>query len=972
MHYRLHLLLTHASLAAAINDESSPAIGNGPVSVGQLAGIERRTVPESWLMPDISLVQSIASAFGIVPGSPEADVFWTAYRRSCSQQEQARQGGKTWRASKLLDGRFISGGRESHLDSLQASIVRCAAGGFGVRMISAAPGTGKTTLLAAACQIVLEHDNDAAILWGNCQSANEVSNAPLRDICQQLIDPGARDGLPSPVRLLNRPRLATRTDGAFGALVEDGPELVDRWIPGRDVVHFASLSRLDDATRTTLNQLVAVPVPMRQGAHPPVEAFARVLQRWGDQRFTVLVLDDMHKADAETCLSVHHLLHRFHQAGITFLLLTAFRPEELANGEDGAPGPQAELLQEALRLDPDCLVDLGTAVGGAPGRQFVDHLLDRASAPASGAFREKLFQQTDGLPLYATGILRTLDWDGVLPEIADHQQSGQVYWPSEIAGLFEGWLARLEPNQLQALQLASVQGEIFNANVVNWLMRQTGRAPDDLVRDRLYERHHLVEPVGVTQFDGRVAHQYRFHHDLLQEHVYSTMPPGMQRDLHRQTALAMQSLYGDDHGPAARLIARHFDISGEPAKAARAYLAAAQYDLLSLDYPAAVEKFQRSRDHARTAGAVELEASALVGLANCARFDGTRQEARRHAEAALACIQGHRQQMVEAEILYVLGMLDYDSGLPELAATRLEQAARGLAAGGKRGESGRASTMLSHCRYQYGEIALALRAAREARRIAVTEQDDWDLVDALVAEANCHGETGNYREALELLAEAAGRCESIAHPRGHLLCLFNSGLYAGESGDLEAATHYLRQAFDMASTRQAVRSMGYTAQYMGYVEEARGNWAQARRQFERACAIRTTQEQPGLLLDSLGGMLRVALAEGNLAEIRSLLGRIQHLALAGDGAGSELHKIHGRLVTAEHPIRIYLAMLHAAARLGDHAAARQFLEEALLLLQDRARKLGDVAMRESYITAVPAHRELLSLAVEQNLPGLAI
>lgn len=68
----------------------------------------------------------------------------------------------------------------------------------------------------------------------------------------------------------------------------------------------------------------------------------------------------------------------------------------------------------------------------------------------------------------------------------------------------------------------------------------------------------------------------------------------------------------------------------------------------------------------------------------------------------------------------------------------------------------------------------------------------------------------------------------------------------------------------------------------------------------------------------------------------------------------------------EHTGRLYLALIRGSQMLGN-GRTREYLDEAMAFLDERAGKVTDEAMRISFLNNVPAHRELRQLAVAAGL-----
>lgn len=116
--------------------------------------------------------------------------------------------------------------------------------------------------------------------------------------------------------------------------------------------------------------------------------------------------------------------------------------------------------------------------------------------------------------------------------------------------------------------------------------------------------------------------------------------------------------------------------------------------------------------------------------------------------------------------------------------------------------------------------------------------------------------------------------------------------------------------------------------------------------------IREETGQRALLIDSLAGLMRVALRAGDLDEVATML--------AGISGYLDERGIDG----IEHYGRLFVTLVEASTALGDDASARRYLDQAMAFQTDRANGLSDPMHRASYLTNVPAHQRIAELANE--------
>jgi tetratricopeptide (TPR) repeat protein len=151
--------------------------------------------------------------------------------------------------------------------------------------------------------------------------------------------------------------------------------------------------------------------------------------------------------------------------------------------------------------------------------------------------------------------------------------------PSRVEGVIEQQIGRLDDELRGVLRVASVMGETFTLEVVASVLRADKRSVEARINRDLERRHQLVNAHGIQRIGNLRVSQYRFRHSLFQTYLYNELNANERSNLHGEVALALEDLYGERSEDVAVQLARHFDIAGDDAPAAR-YLKLAGDDAL--------------------------------------------------------------------------------------------------------------------------------------------------------------------------------------------------------------------------------------------------------------------------------------------------------------------------------------------------------------------------------------------------------
>jgi predicted ATPase len=180
--------------------------------------------------------------------------------------------------------------------------------------------------------------------------------------------------------------------------------LIDTFVPGPALVERATVDAPSGAGwLTRLDQLAehkaAASVVLGLHQSDLFEQYTKVLQALARGIVLVLVVDDLQWADLGSISLLFHLGR--HLAGSRILIVGAYRPEEVAIGRDGERHPLEPVVSEFQRLFGDVLVD----VDQAESRGFVEALLTSEPNRMGVPFRQILYRQTRGQPLFTIELL---------------------------------------------------------------------------------------------------------------------------------------------------------------------------------------------------------------------------------------------------------------------------------------------------------------------------------------------------------------------------------------------------------------------------------------------------------------------------------------------------------------------------------------------------------------------------------------
>ncbi|MFO7679129.1 MAG: BTAD domain-containing putative transcriptional regulator [Chloroflexota bacterium] len=330
---------------------------------------------------------------------------------------------------------------------------------------------------------------------------------------------------------------------------ENAPEdlLSDLWL--------AQLTRLWPELRERYPDL---PEPLQEeniARQHLYEAVARLGQALARRTPLVMFIDDGQWADTASLDLLQHAMGCWAEEKTPILLLVTLRQEALVESPD-----TQRWLTHLKRHVPSRQLNLSEL-----SEPETTHLLERllAAQPSEvSRFRNWLFAETAGQPLFLTETLKALVDEGVVTHAASSAAGWQVDWAKlqeqattmhiwpGVREIVRGWLQRLTDSASQLLAATAVLVEEAS---FNHLYRVAGLDESEAITalDELLARQILLEAdSGLLSLHHDPI--YQFSHQKISDVVYAEAGAARRRILHRRAFAALQA-----SGASAAALAHH-------------------------------------------------------------------------------------------------------------------------------------------------------------------------------------------------------------------------------------------------------------------------------------------------------------------------------------------------------------------------------------------------------------------------------
>ncbi|MER7266865.1 AAA family ATPase [Micromonospora carbonacea] len=519
-------------------------------------------------------------------------------------------------------------GRNTELGVIHHAVDDARSGRGGAVFVTGEAGVGKSRLADAAVERALSLD--MCVLRGR----------------------GSAIGPILPFRCLTELLLSLRHSGQHVDIGELGPyrQVLSRLVPDWHD---------DDATGGASESLVII-----------AEAVLRLTALVARDHGCMLVLDDLHEADAESLAVFEYLIH--HLGRHATLLVAACRADS-GTAPALARSSAQRRLATLVRLRP---------LSRAALRELTASCLETPPGGVPESVVDLLWAGSAGNPLHAEELLNDLCEGGVLRRTEQGWEMGgpvPVALPMTLAPSLSRRLDLLSAEAREVLSVAAVLGHRFPLEVVQAL---TGLDDRDLLGHFSAGSlaAHLVTP------DEQHPDWYAFHHPLLAESLLAMLPVARRALLSSRAADAVERLHPGLPGEWCQQAATLRLGAGDRVAAGRLFTEAGRRALTQGAARSAVTLLERAQEALAADGDVESRADAqeallfayvevgqvdraLASVEALSRLGGGLDRRRRsewHTRLAWAAVVAGRSGDAQAQVDAARALLGPD---PDLAAS---------------------------------------------------------------------------------------------------------------------------------------------------------------------------------------------------------------------------------------------------------------------------------------------------------------
>jgi class 3 adenylate cyclase len=492
-------------------------------------------------------------------------------------------------------------------------------------------------------------------------------------------------------------------------------------------------------------------------------------------RPVLIILEDAHWIDATSAELFQLIMHRIQRMPV--MAAIAYRPG-FTPPWAGFPHLTSLSLAHLSQRQAAALVEKVTR-----GRKLPPEVL------------EQIVTRTDGVPLYAEELTKTLLDSGALELDGNSFRLTRPLPSLSIPeSLHDSLMARLDrlSDVKDVAHLASTLGRVFNHDLlaaVSMLDEATLRhALDQLVEAELiYRRGEPPETV------------YEFKHALVQEAAYNSLLRSKRLQFHQRIGETLESRFPETVATKPELLAHHFREAGRPAKAFAYAMRAGEAAAARYAPTEARARFQEALDLAHSLppseNAARAQIEAILRLASVAQNRTHYETDLKNLEQARTLAEGLSDRGSLCHIQYWIGRINYVFGRFDQAVDFAGKAlliAEGL--GGDDEFTADPVNLLGRVHCLRGEpreaITYAARNVQQMRRLG--NRIEEAVMSGVLAFA--YGMHGEFDAAFEAAAHGIRLGRQIEHLPTQAACVFFAGVVRGWHGDLDVAVPQFDEA----------------------------------------------------------------------------------------------------------------------------------------------------------------------------------
>jgi predicted ATPase len=399
-------------------------------------------------------------------------------------------------AVRLLPPRLV--GRDTQLDELKSCLQRTLANQRQMVFITGETGIGKTTLADEFIRRAAGEFSGIRIARGQCLEGHG-SKEPYYPVLEAI------------------GQMCLGSEGA--ALVQTLSAQAPTWL-----VQFPALLKKEH--RESLQREILGATRDRM-----LREIGEALETFSSERPLLLVFEDLHWTDPFTVDFISALARR--RGPGKLMLVGTYRPVDVTLAQHPLKRVQLDLLVHQLCSE--------IALKPLTQAEVAEYLtIETTDALVPEGLAALIYRYSEGNPLFMVAAVDHMRSRGLIAvengtwQCKVPPESIDLEAPDSLREMIELQIQRLSAEEQRVLEIASVTGLSFTANV-NALGTTVDQEMFESLCEALSRRQHMVRHTGSRQLpDGTISQCYEFAHALYRDVFYRRQAPGRRAKLQRR------------------------------------------------------------------------------------------------------------------------------------------------------------------------------------------------------------------------------------------------------------------------------------------------------------------------------------------------------------------------------------------------------------------------------------------------------
>ena len=379
-----------------------------------------------------------------------------------------------------------------------------------VQFITGEAGTGKSVLIQTFLNDIKETER-IVIASSFCSIPSEynIPYQPFKEILKQLIEDIQED---SANKRWSKENLKELLSFSTSMLLTHAPDLIGSLIPGGSILSGISQSIIEKTNILERLKAQKTGEDVSIDESKIIEQFVNYMRAISEKYTIVLFIDDLQWIDKPSVELLYQLIVSLRRSSL--MIVGCYRSEDIDGYTGEGRHPMQKLINEIKIAFGNVFIQLDN-LSEADRKDFMNQILDRDKNQYTASFRKKLFERTNGNPLFITEMMSLFKDEGVVYQVLSRT------------------LNESERNLLMSLS------------------------------KKLQKQHHLVMEGDCVRSGKQFVSKFYFSNYIFQQYIYQELSLTQRMVLHSDIATILQELFKDKIEEMAGDIAYHYEMSGE-------------------------------------------------------------------------------------------------------------------------------------------------------------------------------------------------------------------------------------------------------------------------------------------------------------------------------------------------------------------------------------------------------------------------